>query len=93
MLHITSNHSYTENSTFTECFFNKNGKCYYAGVYRCFRLEDLTTKEWEALSNEVRQSLSRFLLKALSNLWSLDVDSHHKGNHFGQEECLTSKRV
>jgi hypothetical protein len=36
-----------------ECFYNKDGKWYYAGIYKAFQLEDLTTKEWEALSNEV----------------------------------------
>lgn len=36
-----------------ECFYNKDNKWYYAGVYSFFRLEDLTTKEWEALSTEV----------------------------------------
>ena len=39
-----------------ECFFNKDGMWYYAGVYKAFRLEDLTTKEWEALSSEVRSN-------------------------------------
>src|ERR1700692_1059583 len=41
-------------STRTECFYNKDGKWYYAGVYKAFRLEDLSIKEWETLSNEVR---------------------------------------
>lgn len=38
----------------TECFYNKDGKWYYAGVYRALRLQDLTAKEWEQLSDEVR---------------------------------------
>ncbi|OBZ75959.1 hypothetical protein A0H81_04932 [Grifola frondosa] len=38
----------------TECFYNKDGKWYYAGVYKAFRLEDLSVQEWENLSNEVR---------------------------------------
>ena len=37
-----------------ECFYNKDGKWYYAGVYRALRLQDLTAKEWEQLSDEVR---------------------------------------
>ena len=41
-----------------ECFFSKDGKYYYAGRYKAFRLDDLTTKEWEALSNEVRPLFS-----------------------------------
>ncbi|KAG2045868.1 hypothetical protein BDR06DRAFT_1025725 [Suillus hirtellus] len=36
----------------TECFYNKDGKWYYAGVYKAFRMDDLTTEEWEALSIE-----------------------------------------
>ncbi|KAG0694093.1 hypothetical protein DFH29DRAFT_1037030 [Suillus ampliporus] len=41
----------------TECFYNKNGKWYYAGVYKAFRMDDLTTQEWEALSTETAQTL------------------------------------
>ncbi|KAJ6567090.1 hypothetical protein B0H19DRAFT_1352993 [Mycena capillaripes] len=41
----------------TECFYNKDGNWYYAGVYKAFRLEDLTTKEWEALSTETTQAI------------------------------------
>lgn len=38
----------------TECFFNKDGIWYYAGVYKAFRMADLTTKEWAELPSEVR---------------------------------------
>ncbi|THH21494.1 hypothetical protein EW146_g115 [Bondarzewia mesenterica] len=41
----------------TECFYNKDGKWYYAGVYKAMRLEDLTTTEWEQLSDETSQIL------------------------------------
>lgn len=40
--------------TALECFYNKDGKWYYAGVYKSFRLEDLCINEWECLSTEVR---------------------------------------
>ncbi|KAF9265912.1 hypothetical protein L218DRAFT_1075448 [Marasmius fiardii PR-910] len=43
----------------TDCFYNKNGIWYYAGVYRAFRLDDLTIKEWEALSQEITLSLCK----------------------------------
>lgn len=36
-----------------ECFFNKDGTWYYAGVYIGFRMEDLTTREWNELPPEV----------------------------------------
>ncbi|KAG1894468.1 uncharacterized protein F5891DRAFT_922114, partial [Suillus fuscotomentosus] len=36
----------------TECFYNKDGKWYYVGIYKAFRMDDLTTEEWEALSIE-----------------------------------------
>ena len=36
-----------------ECFYNKDGKWYYAGQYIALRLEDLTAKEWDNLSSEV----------------------------------------
>lgn len=42
-------------SSWLECFYNKDGKWYYAGVYKAFRMDDLTTEEWEALSIEVKQ--------------------------------------
>ena len=37
-----------------ECFFNKDGKWYYAGVYKTFRLKDITPQEWNKLPAEVR---------------------------------------
>ncbi|KAI0373136.1 hypothetical protein BV20DRAFT_977736 [Pilatotrama ljubarskyi] len=40
----------------TECFFNKDGKWYYAGIYKTLRLEDLCPQEWECLSTEARSS-------------------------------------
>ncbi|KAJ6548181.1 hypothetical protein DFH09DRAFT_1320511 [Mycena vulgaris] len=51
----------------TECFYNNDGNWYYAGVYRAFRLEDLTTKEWEALSAETTQALVRDTIAARKN--------------------------
>ncbi|EGN96413.1 hypothetical protein SERLA73DRAFT_154735 [Serpula lacrymans var. lacrymans S7.3] len=41
----------------TECFYNKDGKWYYAGVYKAFRMEDLSTKEWDVLSPETTQAI------------------------------------
>ncbi|KAJ7310589.1 hypothetical protein DFH08DRAFT_792024 [Mycena albidolilacea] len=51
----------------TECFYNKDGNWYYAGVYKAFRLEDLTTKEWEALSAETTQALIKDTLTGRKN--------------------------
>ncbi|KAJ7041943.1 hypothetical protein C8F04DRAFT_111681 [Mycena alexandri] len=51
----------------TECFYNKDGNWYYAGVYKAFRLEDLTTKEWEALSNETTQALVKDTIAGRKN--------------------------
>ncbi|KAG6830254.1 hypothetical protein H0H87_008743 [Tephrocybe sp. NHM501043] len=51
----------------TECFFNKDGIWYYAGVYTAFRLADLTTKEWAALSPEVTQMLVKETIIARKN--------------------------
>ncbi|KIM87329.1 hypothetical protein PILCRDRAFT_3823 [Piloderma croceum F 1598] len=50
-----------------ECFYNKDGKWYYAGVYKAFRLEDLNTKEWEALSNETTQLLVKETIASRKN--------------------------
>ncbi|KAJ3001075.1 hypothetical protein NUW54_g6662 [Trametes sanguinea] len=51
----------------TECFFNKDGKWYYAGVYKSFRLEDLCTQEWECLSTETSQALIKETLAGRKN--------------------------
>ncbi|KAG2047742.1 hypothetical protein BDR06DRAFT_943785 [Suillus hirtellus] len=52
----------------TECFYNKDGKWYYAGVYKAFRMDDLTTEEWEALSIETTQTLIKETLAGRKNL-------------------------
>ncbi|KAK0210146.1 hypothetical protein DFS33DRAFT_260537 [Desarmillaria ectypa] len=52
----------------TECFFNKDGTWYYAGIYRAFRLDDLTTKEWEALSNETVQAIIKETIAGRKNI-------------------------
>lgn len=49
-------------NVWAECFYNKDGNWYYAGIYKAFRLENLNTKEWEALSNEVAFLNSLFVL-------------------------------
>ena len=49
-------------NVWAECFYNKDGNWYYAGIYKAFRLENLNTKEWEALSNEVAFLSSLFVL-------------------------------
>ncbi|EKM56118.1 uncharacterized protein PHACADRAFT_174292 [Phanerochaete carnosa HHB-10118-sp] len=41
----------------TECFFNKEGKWYYAGVYKTFRLRDIAPQEWIKLPAETTQVL------------------------------------
>ncbi|KAF7353891.1 hypothetical protein MVEN_01075000 [Mycena venus] len=51
----------------TECFYNKDGNWYYAGVYKAFRLEDLTTKEWDALSAETTQALVKDTMAGRKN--------------------------
>ncbi|THV06900.1 hypothetical protein K435DRAFT_789004 [Dendrothele bispora CBS 962.96] len=51
----------------TECFYNKDGVWYYAGVYKAFRLDDLTTKEWEALSDETMQSIIKETISGRKN--------------------------
>ncbi|KAG1778404.1 hypothetical protein EV702DRAFT_1026858 [Suillus placidus] len=52
----------------TECFYNKDGKWYYAGVYKAFRMDDLTTEEWDALSTETTQTLIKETLAGRRNL-------------------------
>ncbi|KAF8895756.1 hypothetical protein CPB85DRAFT_210335 [Mucidula mucida] len=52
----------------TECFYNRDGAWYYAGVYKAFRMDDLTVKEWEALSNETVQCLIKETLIGRKNI-------------------------
>ncbi|KAH9914513.1 uncharacterized protein BXZ73DRAFT_92797 [Epithele typhae] len=51
----------------TECFYNKDGKWYYAGIYKSFRLDDLCPQEWECLSTETSQALIKETLAARKN--------------------------
>ncbi|KAI0062133.1 hypothetical protein BV25DRAFT_1991775 [Artomyces pyxidatus] len=51
----------------TECFYNKDGKWYYAGIYVALRLDDLTTKEWEQLSTETTQALIKETIAGRKN--------------------------
>ncbi|KAI6105278.1 hypothetical protein EDD16DRAFT_1633121, partial [Pisolithus croceorrhizus] len=51
----------------TECFYYKDGKWYYAGTYRAFRMDDLTIQEWELLSTETTQALIKKTLAGRKN--------------------------
>ncbi|KAG6811809.1 hypothetical protein H0H92_005732 [Tricholoma furcatifolium] len=51
----------------TECFYHKDGRWYYAGIYTAFRLADLTTKEWDALPTEVVSLLDKETLVGRKN--------------------------
>ncbi|KAJ3745136.1 hypothetical protein DFH05DRAFT_1396764, partial [Lentinula detonsa] len=51
----------------TECFYSKDGVWYYAGVYKAFRLDDLTVKEWEALSHETTQAIVKETIEGRKN--------------------------
>ncbi|KAH7890074.1 hypothetical protein F5I97DRAFT_1965178 [Phlebopus sp. FC_14] len=52
----------------TDCFYNKDGKWYYAGTYKAFRMDDLTVQEWEVLSNETTQALIKETLVGRKNV-------------------------
>ncbi|KLO19613.1 hypothetical protein SCHPADRAFT_817820 [Schizopora paradoxa] len=51
----------------TECFYNKEGKWYYAGQYIAMRLADLNVKEWDALDAETSQMLVKETLAGRKN--------------------------
>ncbi|KAI1790446.1 hypothetical protein LXA43DRAFT_973631 [Ganoderma leucocontextum] len=51
----------------TECFYNKDGKWYYAGIYTSFRLDDLCPQEWVCLSQETSQALIKETLAGRKN--------------------------
>ncbi|KAK7690971.1 hypothetical protein QCA50_006074 [Cerrena zonata] len=50
-----------------ECFYNKEGKWYYAGIYKAFRLDDLSISEWDKLSPEASQSVIKDTLTHRKN--------------------------
>lgn len=52
----------------TECFYHKDGKWYYAGTYKAFRMDDLTTQEWELLSTETTQAIIKETLAGRKNV-------------------------
>ncbi|KAF8589673.1 hypothetical protein K439DRAFT_1628450 [Ramaria rubella] len=51
----------------TECFYKKEGEWYYTGTYKSLRLEDLTTKEYDNLSEETRDALVKETLAGRKN--------------------------
>ncbi|TFK20120.1 hypothetical protein FA15DRAFT_625850 [Coprinopsis marcescibilis] len=51
----------------TECFYNNEGTWYYAGSYRAFMIDVVSTKEWESLSNETTSALIKETLAARKN--------------------------
>jgi len=71
---------------FEECFYNKDGKWYYAGIYKGFRLEDLSTKEWDALSNEVGSVYLIHHSILISTM--LDVPTSGEG-----DDCLAQEHI
>ncbi|KAI0076198.1 hypothetical protein K474DRAFT_1292761 [Panus rudis PR-1116 ss-1] len=50
-----------------ECFYNKEGKWYYAGVYKALRLEDFSVGEWHKLSHEATQTIIKETLAGRKN--------------------------
>ncbi|KAF9032980.1 hypothetical protein BJ165DRAFT_1568111, partial [Panaeolus papilionaceus] len=51
----------------TECFYNREGVWYYAGSYRAFKLDDMSTTEWAQLSNEAISAIVKETIAARKN--------------------------
>ncbi|KAI0689839.1 hypothetical protein BC835DRAFT_1418232 [Cytidiella melzeri] len=51
----------------TECFYTKDGKWYYAGVYKTFRLRNITPQEWLQLPATTTQALVKETLSLRKN--------------------------
>ena len=85
-----------ERTCYQECFYNKDGKWYYAGVYKSFRLDDLCLQEWDCLSQEVR-FMPSFRLRARSNSFAVlrnpDIASLNQGNAYSSEEHLAAEHL
>lgn len=76
----------------SECFYNKDGKWYYAGTYKAFRMDDLTVQEWESLSTEVI-SLSSPRPGLVDTAVFVDDSSNREGNFGRSEERVASKSL
>ncbi|EJD06218.1 uncharacterized protein FOMMEDRAFT_153619 [Fomitiporia mediterranea MF3/22] len=51
----------------TECFYNRQGKWYYAGQYVALRLDDFSSKEWNDLDSETSAMLVKETLAGRKN--------------------------
>ncbi|KAF8888233.1 hypothetical protein BD779DRAFT_461367 [Infundibulicybe gibba] len=51
----------------TECFYNKDGTWYYAGIYTAFLLDEMTVKEWAELSPETTQAIIKDTIAGRKN--------------------------
>ena len=76
-----------------ECFYNRDGKWYYAGIYKAFQLDDLTTKEWEALSSEVRVFVTFFFLVFQSLITFTDRSNYYQRHYRWSQKHFTAERV
>ncbi|KZS96634.1 hypothetical protein SISNIDRAFT_281632 [Sistotremastrum niveocremeum HHB9708] len=60
-------HNPTHSPKPLEYFYHKEGKWYYAGQYRTFRLADLSPKEWEGLEKDTMNALLKETLAGRRN--------------------------
>ncbi|KAF8959740.1 hypothetical protein BDZ97DRAFT_1836777 [Flammula alnicola] len=51
----------------TECFYHKEGVWYYAGSYKAFRLDNLSTKEWAQLPAETISAIVKETITGRKN--------------------------
>ncbi|KJA19103.1 hypothetical protein HYPSUDRAFT_168524 [Hypholoma sublateritium FD-334 SS-4] len=51
----------------TECFYHKEGVWYYAGLYKGFKMDVLTTKEWSQLPSETTSVIIKETIAARKN--------------------------
>ncbi|EFI28482.1 hypothetical protein CC1G_06151 [Coprinopsis cinerea okayama7 len=51
----------------TECFYNNEGTWYYAGIYRAFVMDIVSTAEWEFLTSETKTAIIKETLAARKN--------------------------
>ncbi|KAF8172089.1 hypothetical protein BJ912DRAFT_911328 [Pholiota molesta] len=51
----------------TECFYHKDGVWYYAGSYKAFKMDTLSTKEWSQLASEVTSAIVKETISGRKN--------------------------
>ena len=88
---IIHNKAFPRSHIQKECFYNKEGKWYYAGVYKTFRLRDITPEEWAKLKPQVRGDTSKAWTAFFTEI--ADNTSVNQRHAKPEKKLVTSKHI